>query len=193
MITNSETLGLPSRVSLGDFNPAVGFKRGASALKLTLWYLAKMLFFLNAFPFPSSLKVKILRSFGAKVGEGVVIKPRVNIHFPWKLNIGDHVWIGEECFILNFEPINIGSNVCVSQRVFLCAGNHDYRHPAMPYRNAPITLQDGCWVGACSFVSPGSVIGVDSIIAACSVVSGITDANSVYKGPAACRVKSRWD
>ena len=62
-----------------------------------------MVFFLSAFPFPSSLKTWLLKFFGAKVGQGVIIKPRVNIHMPWKLNIGDDVWIGEEVFILNFE------------------------------------------------------------------------------------------
>lgn len=92
-----------------------------------------MLFFLLAFPFPSSLKVKILKLFGAKIGVGLVIKPRVNIHFPWKLIIGDDVWIGGEVFILNFELLTIGNNVCVSQRAFLCGGNHNFKIPSMLY------------------------------------------------------------
>jgi acetyltransferase-like isoleucine patch superfamily enzyme len=39
-------------------------------------------------------------------------------------------------FILNFEPVTIGAHACLSQRAFLCGGNHDYRDPTFRYRNA---------------------------------------------------------
>ena len=85
-----------SRVRLADFDAAAGYNREAGKLKLVSWYLVKMCFFLTAFPFPSGLKAALLRLYGAKVGKGLVIKPRVNIHMPWKLEIGDDVWIGEK-------------------------------------------------------------------------------------------------
>ena len=169
-----------SRVRLAEFNPELGLDRGAGAIKEVCWYLVKMLFFLTAIPYPSSVKRSFLRFFGARVGRGVVIKPRVNIHMPWKLEIGDDVWIGEEVFILNFEKVAIGSNVVISQRAFLCCGNHDFRDPAMPYRNAPITLEDGCWVGANSFIGPGVTVGVDTVVSAGSVVTSSLESNHVY-------------
>jgi len=48
-----------------------------STLKKTLWYFANMFFFKTLLPFPSSFKVKLLKLFGAKVGNGVVMKPGV--------------------------------------------------------------------------------------------------------------------
>jgi hypothetical protein len=116
-----------SRVRLDAFRPSAN--RGASRTTEGLWYLVKVVFFLTAIPWPSSLKTTLLRKFGARVGQGVVIAPRVNVHMPWKVTIGDHSWIGEEVFLLSLEPITIGSNVCISQRSFLCAGNHDYTSP----------------------------------------------------------------
>ena len=149
-------------------------------------------FFLSAFPYPSRFKVFLLRLFGATVGQGVIIKPRVNIHFPWKLSIGSYVWIGEEAFILNFEEIKIGSNVCISQRSFLCGGNHDFRIPNMPYRNGKIILCDGCWIGAYCFVGPGVNIGVDTVVTVGSIVTSDLPSNIVVKVNPTNFVKNRW-
>ncbi|UEG52647.1 WcaF family extracellular polysaccharide biosynthesis acetyltransferase [Mucilaginibacter daejeonensis] len=180
-----------SKVRLEKFDPG-DFDRGASKVKEILWYLTKVVFFLSALPYPNKIKIIILKLFGAKVGKGVIIKPRVNIHFPWKLKLGDHVWIGEEVFILNFETTNIGNSVCISQRAFLCGGNHNYKDPAMPYRNGPITLMDGVWVGACCFIAPNVTIGADSVITAGSVVTNNIHGNGIFKGDPAVFIKNRW-
>lgn len=180
-----------SRVQLNKFT-ADGFDRGAGKAKETIWYLFKMFFFLSSFPFSNRFKCWLLKSFGAKVGNGVIIKPRVNIHFPWKLVIGNDVWIGEEAMLLNFELLSIGNNVCVSQRSFLCGGNHNYKDPAMPYRNGAITLKDGCWVGASCFIAPGVTIGVDTVVSAGSIINSDLMANSIYKGNPAVFIKERW-
>lgn len=161
----------PQRTRLDQFDPRLGLDRGRSKPCEMLWYLMKCFFFLSPLPWPTRLKCCILRWFGAKVGVGVNIKPRVNIHFPWKLELGDWCWIGEEVFILNFEPITIGAHVCVSQRAFLCGGNHDFRDPTFRYRNGPITVEDGAWVGAQVFVAPGVTIGNHTVITAASVVT----------------------
>lgn len=181
-----------SKVSLKDFDAGVGLDRGAGRFKEILWYLTKVLFFLSALPYPNGFKVWLLKSFGAQVGEGVIIKPRVNIHFPWKLELGDHVWIGEEAFLLNFEKLSIGNNVCISQRSFLCGGNHDYRNPSMPYRNGPITLHDGCWIGANCFVGPGVTIGKDTVVTVGSVIISDQEEGIVVTQPPTFKVKKRW-
>jgi len=189
---NTEELAHSSKVNLAGFNSAIGLDRGAGKLKEISWYFIKMIFFLSAMPYPSSFKCSLLRLFGARVGTGVNIKPRVNIHFPWKLVIGNDVWIGEEAFLLNFEPLTIGSNVCISQRAFLCGGNHDFRVPEMPYRNGPITLMAGCWVGASVFISPGVTVGTDTVISAGSIVTSSLEANGIYKGNPLVYLKPRW-
>ena len=181
-----------SKVALNDFDASVGLDRGVSRLKELCWYLIKVVFFLSALPYPSGFKAKLLRLFGAKIGTGVVIKPRVNIHFPWKLELGDHVWIGEEAFLLNFEKFIIGDNVCISQRSFLCGGNHDYRQPEMPYRNGPITLKDGAWVGACCFIGPNVTIGSDTVITVGSVILSDQEENLVVTSPITSKTKKRW-
>lgn len=181
-----------SKVRLDDFDPTLGLDRGAGKIKEVAWYIVKMFFFLSAVPYPGNIKVFLLRMFGAKVGEKVIIKPRVNIHFPWKLEVGNNVWIGEEASILNFERVAIGNNVCISQRTFLCGGNHDFRIPSMPFRNGPITLLDGCWIGACCFIGPNVTVGVDSVITVGSIITSNVKANLVCKRVSPDFEKERW-
>jgi putative colanic acid biosynthesis acetyltransferase WcaF len=181
-----------SRVLLDTFDAGQGLVRGRSTQVEAIWYVLKCLFFLSPLPWPSVLKVRLLRIFGAKVGRGVVLKPRLNIHFPWKLELGEHVWLGEEVQILNFEPVVIGSHTCVSQRAFLCAGNHDFRSPSFDYRNAPITVGEGCWVGASCFVGPGVTLGNECVTMAGSVVTHDLPAGMICRGNPCEVVKGRW-
>lgn len=181
-----------TRMRLDLFDPKQGLDRGGGRLKEALWYCCKIAFFLSALPWPSRLRAWLLRSFGATVGLGVVIKPRTNIHLPWKLWLGDHSWIGEEVFILNFEPVRIGAHVCVSQRSFLCTGNHDYRDESFRYRNAPIIIEPGAWIGAQAFVGPGVTVGGGAVIRAGSVVTHNQAAGMICGGNPCEPLKPRW-
>lgn len=181
-----------TRARLDLFDPRKGLDRGAGSLREALWYACKLLFFLSAFPWPSPWRAWLLRRFGASVGRGTVIKPRTNIHLPWKLSVGDYAWIGEEVFVLNFEQVRIGAHACVSQRAFLCTGNHDYSDPAFSYRNAPITIEDGAWVGAQAFVGPGTTVGRDAVILAGSVVTASLPACMVCGGNPCAVLRPRW-
>lgn len=181
-----------SKTRLSLFDPALGLDRGVPKWKEAIWYLVKCFFFLTSIPYPSMLKVFMLRLFGAKVGIGLIIKPRVNIHMPWKLSIGNNVWIGEEASILNFENVTVGNDVCISQRAYICGGNHDYRNPSMPYRNGQITLMDGCWIGATSFIGPNVIVGIDSVVTVGTIVTSSLGNNGIYKGNPATYVKPRY-
>ena len=174
------------------FDRTRGLDRGRPLVIEAIWHLCKCLFFLTPLPVPSRFKCFILRLFGARIGKGVVIKPQVKIHFPWKLTVGDFAWIGEEVFILNFESVSIGAHCCISQRAFLCGGCHDYRQPNMPYRNGPIVIEDGAWVGAQVFVARGITIGTEAVITAGSVVTKNQPPKMVCGGYPCLPIKERW-
>lgn len=120
---------------------------------------------------PLRLRIALLRAFGARIGRGVLIRHRVRIHWPWKLTVGDHSWVGEEAWLLNLEPVVIGRDVCVSQGVLLCAGSHDRRSPTFEFDNAPITVEDGAWLAARSTVLRGVTVGAGAVVGAGALVT----------------------
>ena len=144
--------------------------------------LTRCIFFQNSFPWPSELRVELLRSFGAKIGKAVVIRANVNVSFPWRLTIGDHAWIGEDVGILSLASVTIGSNVCISQRAYLCAGSHDSRREDFKLKTAPITIEDSTWIAASAFVGPGLTVGKGSVVSAGAVVMRNVPVNSFVQG-----------
>jgi len=177
-------------VDLSKFSTG-GFDRGASAAKESLWLVVSLILF-RLCPFKlSALKCRVLKLFGGRVGRGVVIKPAVKITFPWKLNLGDHVWLGEECWLLNLAPITIGDNACISQRAFLCAGNHDFKSPAFDLITKPIQVERGAWIGANAFVGPGVTVGTHAVLTAGSVATKDLPPYGIYQGNPAMFVRQR--
>lgn len=165
--------------------------RGAGFVKEGLWLITSLILF-RLCPFRlSAMKGCALQIFGAKVGRGVVIKPRVIITFPWKLTLGNNVWLGEECWLLNLDHITIGNNVCVSQRAFLCTGNHDYKSQNFDLIVKPIRVEDGAWIGANAWVGPGVCVGNHAVLAAGSVIANDLAPFGIYRGNPAILVKKR--
>ncbi len=171
----------PARIRL-DLYDNSEFDRGAGRLKEALWVLCKCVFFLNPFPWPSLLRIWLLRFFGAHLGQGVVIRSGVNITFPWRLTVGNHVWIGEEVLILSLAPVTLGSNICVSQRAFLCTGSHAWQREAFDLQTRPIVVEDGVWISAQAFIGPGTRIGSNSVISAGTVLMKTIPDNSFARG-----------
>jgi len=166
-----------------------GFQRGASPLKEAAWWAVRALFFQTPLPWPSALRVALLRLFGATVGEGVVIRSQVNITFPWRFSAGNHVWIGEEVLILSLAQVTIESNCCISQRAFLCTGSHDFSSPVFSLRTSAITIREGSWVAASAFIAPGVQVGPGSMVAAGSVVLADVGPRVIVRGNPAVVVK----
>jgi putative colanic acid biosynthesis acetyltransferase WcaF len=164
---------------------------GKNSIIRLLWYFTNVLFFINPLNPVSALKVALLRLFGAKIGQGVNIKPSVNIKYPWLLEIGDHCWIGEKVWIDNLVQVTIGSNVCLSQGVMLLTGNHNYKKPSFDLIIGEVTLEDGVWIGAMSTVCPGITIHNHAILSVGSIATKDLEPYGIYQGNPAVKVRER--
>ena len=156
-----------------------------------VWLVVNAIVFLNPFLPSYKLKVKILRAFGAEIGEGVIIKPSVHIKYPWLLKIGDHSWIGERAWLDCTAQLTIGRHVVISQGAFLCCGTHDWEDPGMGSVIAPIVVEDGAWIAAFARVAGNVTIGQEAMIAMGAVVFSDCEPRGTYRGNPAQRVGRR--
>ena len=164
---------------------------GGSLLKRIAWFFVGQPIVRSAWLPSSSLRVCLLRAFGATIGERVVIKPSVEVKYPWHLAIGDDCWIGEHVWIDNLTKVRIASNVCVSQGAYFCTGNHDWSDESFGLRIAPIQLDEGSWAGAKCVLTPGATLGRGAIASAGSVIIGTVPEFQIYAGNPAKFVKVR--
>jgi putative colanic acid biosynthesis acetyltransferase WcaF len=180
---------LSQKVNLSKFNND-WYSPDGNAITRILWFFVNAIFFQSFNPI-SSLKCSLLRLFGAKIGVGVVIKPYVNIKYPWRLEIGNHVWIGENVWIDNLADIKIGDNACISQGAMLLTGSHDYKKEAFDLMTGEITLEEGSWVGAKSVVCPSVTLKSHSILSVNSVATRDLEAYKIYQGNPAVEKRDR--
>ena len=164
---------------------------GGNALKRLLWYYVNAIFFRSGWFPVSTFKIFLLRLFGAYIGKGVVIKPRVHVKYPWHLYIGNNTWIGERVWIDNLVLVNIANNVCISQGAILQTGSHNYKKTTFDLITGPITLEDGVWIGCGAIINQGLTLASHSVLTSGSVVTKNLEPYYIYQGNPAVKVRPR--
>lgn len=180
---------MKNKVNLSKFNNS-WYNPGNSPKKI-LWYFINLIFFKSSFFWPQLIKLLFLKSFGAKLGKAIYIKPNINIKYPWFLEIGNNVWIGENVWIDNLAKVKIDDNVCISQGAMLLSGNHNYKKSSFDLIIESIHLKEGSWVGAKSVICPGVTVNSHAILSVNSVATNDLEAYSIYKGNPAVKIRDR--
>lgn len=158
------------------------FDRGRPGWFVLLWWLVQAITFpLSPHPL-NGFRSWILRLFGARVGKGVIIRPTARVTFPWKVEIGDYSWIGDDVVLYSLEQIRIGRHCIISQKSYLCTGSHDIYDPAFGLQTAGITIGNGAWIATDCFIAPGVEVGANAVIGARSSVFGNIPAEQVCWG-----------
>jgi putative colanic acid biosynthesis acetyltransferase WcaF len=177
------------KILLRSYNNA-SFSRGRSRLVEILWIIFDAALVSSRLP-GSVHRRLVLRVFGAIVGKRVVIKPGVRIKFPWRLQVGEDSWIGEDVWIDNLAPVQIGANCCISQGVYICTGSHNWKMPSFDLILRPVRIENGAWIAARSVIGPGVTVGEGAVVTLGSIATSDLPAWGVYQGTPAIFVKRR--
>src|SRR5215472_14410353 len=177
------------RSRLKDFaNPQ--FSRGRARIVEALWLLAQWALVASWIP-GAAHRRWLLRIFGAKIGKGVQIKPGVRVKFPWRLEVGNYSWLGENVWIDNLDKVSIGANCCISQGAYLCTGNHDWSRSTFDLIMGPIRIGEGAWIAARSTIGPGVTVGEGAVLGLGSVANRDLEPWTINLGVPAVNVRAR--
>lgn len=176
--------------NLSTYKTPEGF-RGRSKITVQLWWIIQATLFRCSPQFMYGWRRFLVRCFGAKIGKKVIIRPSVKITYPWKLQIGDYSWIGDDVSLYTLGKITIGSNAVISQKVYLCTGTHDYNSSDFKILSQPISIEDKCWLATDVYVAPGVTIDKGTVVGARSSVYSDLPSNKVCVGNPAKPIKDR--
>jgi putative colanic acid biosynthesis acetyltransferase WcaF len=161
---------LPSVSSLDLSQYDKSYDRGRPGWFTLLWWLVQeTLFRWTPHPF-DEMRAVLLRLFGAQVGKGVKIRPTARFYYPWHMEIGNRVWIGDEVNCYSLGRIVLEDQTVISHRTYLCTGSHDITDPHFGLIVRPIHIQSGVWVATECFIGPGVTIGTGTVVGARSSV-----------------------
>jgi acetyltransferase-like isoleucine patch superfamily enzyme len=109
------------------------------------------------------------------------------------LDLGERVFINQNCTFLDYAGIRLGERVMVGPKAtFITMG-----HPVDPedrrtwLSGAPIDVAENVWIGAGATILPGVSIGRDAVVAAGAVVADDVPAASLVTGGKAT-VRRTW-
>lgn len=145
--------------------------RGRSKVIILLYRIVYVVFIRFTPSFMWEWRNILYRTFGAKIGKRVRIAPDVKILYPWKVSIGNYVWIGDGSNLYSVDSISIGNNVSISFNVFLATANHNIYDITFPTTSAPIYIEDECWISTNVLILQGVRVHRGSVVSACSLVT----------------------
>lgn len=173
-----------------QFRLPEGF-RGRSVVVVQLWWLVQSTLFALSPQFLFGWRIFLLRLFGAQVGENCLIRPNVWVTYPWKVSIGNNVWIGDNAELYSLGEIEIGDDVVISQKAYLCAATHNHAKPTFDMVDKKITIKDQAWIATDVFVAPGVTVGRGALIGARSSVFSDMPAGMICLGSPAKPIRPR--
>ena len=169
MGSQTEDFGAESLVDLRRYDQS-WFDPGKPKWLILLWWLVQAIAFPLTLHSHHAPRRGLLRLFGARIGKGVVIRPTARFTYPWKVEIGDYSWVGDDVVFYSLDWIRVGQHCVISQKSYLCTGSHDHQDPTFGLKTAPIMLENGVWLATDVFVGPGVTVGANTVVGARSSV-----------------------
>ena len=142
------------------------------------------------------LRSALYRRVGVPIGRSTYIYGKLELE-----GAGDparSVRIGESCLFTTPLYLNtsggivIGDRVTIGHHVVVVTDNHrmdDPEHRAGERIAAPVTIEDGAWIGACVTILPGVTLGRGCVVAAGSLVARDVPAHTLVGGVPAHPIK----
>jgi acetyltransferase-like isoleucine patch superfamily enzyme len=138
----------------------------------------------------AQIRERLSEVIGQTVDESTTVFTPFHTNFGKHISLGKNVFINHACTFLDLGGIVIEDEVLVGPKVSLITENH----PVAPEQRKMldlkrIVLKRNCWIGANSVILSGVTVGVNSVVAAGSVVTKDVPDDTVVAGVPARVIK----
>ena len=126
------------------------------------------------------------------IGHDTILKG----YYKNEMNIGDHTWIGQNCFFHSAGGMDIGKAVGIGPAVKILTSTHREEKLSKPLlfcdlEFGKVIIADGCDIGIGVIILPGVKVGKGSIVGAGSVVTKDVEPYTVVAGVPAKFLRKR--
>ncbi len=149
------------------------------------------------------ITVRVLRAFGATIGEKTTFKRSVFIDnsFEDQHSAGDFSYfkVGSNCYIGDCVYIDLSNEIILEDNVVVAGqvsfithadcNRSKYLESQFSRRCEPIRVSEGAWIGFRAMILSGVEVGKRTIVAADSLLRENASAHSVYSGIPARKYK----
>ncbi|MCJ2012613.1 acyltransferase [Methylobacterium sp. J-076] len=141
---------------------------------------------------PVFLRMKVMRMRGYNFTSDACIWAH-HIIKSKQMSLGRESFINIGFFYDGAGDLDIGDRVRIGQFVRVLTATHEIgpseQRCTMQAVVKPVSIEDGCWVGANVTILPGVVVRKGCVIGANSLVTRSTDENCLYVGNPARRIR----
>lgn len=165
----------------------------ATKIKRALWNVTSTILFR---PFVTKLfrpwRIALLRLFGAHIDWSAEVYASAKIWAPWNLKMESGTCIGPDVICYNQAMLTLHKNACISQYAYICTAGHattSINNAETGLLIAPVTLEEGAWIGTRAYINMGVTIGSKAIVGACACVFKDVEPQSVVGGNPAVKLR----
>jgi maltose O-acetyltransferase len=141
---------------------------------------------------PASLRTKLMRASGFPMSRRATIWAGANLRSK-KIKIGDEVFINVGFYHDGYAMLEIGNHIKIGPFVHVVTAAHEVgpsgQRGLVEVTGKPVSIGDGCWIGASVTILPGANIAPGCIVTAGAVVYEPTEPDGLYAGNPARRVR----
>jgi acetyltransferase-like isoleucine patch superfamily enzyme len=141
----------------------------------------------------SDMITELLTWYGASIGKRLYVKTQLLIESSTyqrqndftNLTIGDNCFLGKGVFLDITDKLSIKDNVSISPCVKILTHSSVANRPLKKYYNekfAPVTINEGAWIGCGAVILCGVTIGECSVVSAGAVVLNDVEPFTVVAG-----------
>ena len=101
------------------------------------------------------------------------------------ISIADNAILNDFVYFENVAQVTIGRAAGIGAQAAIITSTHDIGPSEQRFGDwhyLPVTIEDGCWIGARAVILPGVTVGRGCIVAAGAVVSSDCEPNCLYGG-----------